>query len=100
MRLADPCRKHGSASATPGPWQPVGQERAFAASATLVLSTSVNASTRWQQQLSAIAGVRQVEKPYPPAILGARPWGRLSARARPCPIRRHPALHHPAPYIH
>src|SRR5258707_9418046 len=63
MRLADPCREHGGASATPGPWQPVGQERMFAASATLVLATSVNASTRWQQQLSAIAGGRQVETP-------------------------------------
>jgi hypothetical protein len=67
MRLADPCREHGGASATPGPWQPVGQERMFASSATLVLATSVNASTRWQQQLSAIAGVRQVETPYTPA---------------------------------
>jgi hypothetical protein len=67
MRLADPCREHGGASATPGPWQPVGQERMFAASATLVLATSVNASTRWQQQLSAIAGVRQVETPSLPA---------------------------------
>lgn len=67
LRLADPCGEQGRATPAAGPWQPVGQERGFAASMTLVLATSVNASTRWQQQLRAAQGVQQIETPYLPA---------------------------------
>ena len=70
LRLADPCREHasqhGGASGTSA-WTPVGQQQLYASNHQLIVATTTDASTRWQEQVKAIAAGTTVETPYTPA---------------------------------
>lgn len=57
LRLADLCREHGVTST----WRPAGQENAYAVTHALLLATSPFASTAWQIQARALAGVSSLD---------------------------------------
>lgn len=70
LRLADPCRErasqHSGASGTPA-WTPVGQQQIYASDHQLVVATTTDASTLWQEQAKAIATGTTIVTPYTPA---------------------------------
>jgi hypothetical protein len=61
LRLADPCREQVLAAGHGYPWQPAGQESAYAATHALMLASSEAASAQWQTQARALSGVTAVE---------------------------------------
>ena len=60
FRLADPSYEKRRAQGNKPTWQPMGEERSFGQTHTLVLATTQFNATTWRQQLQSVAGVKQV----------------------------------------
>jgi hypothetical protein len=65
LRLADPC--YESAAGSAAAWHPMGQEHRFAVSHTLLIATTPQTSTRWQEQVRALPSAPVIETTVHPA---------------------------------
>jgi hypothetical protein len=62
LRLADPCYDQARLKGQNPPWHPMGQEKTFAATHTLVVATSKKiTSNLWQEHLKAIPAILSID---------------------------------------